>query len=233
MSMMLMVKAMQSKVGNPLRKLVLIKLADNANDLGECWPSHQHVADQCEISRTSVRNHIRALEKMGLLIVEHRKGPKGSTSNIYHLVLNGCQQVTRGVSADDTGGIAGDDTGISHSFESVNEPKTSLSPEGDDVRSINKCQQQDVIELWHKILPELPRVRVWNDARQKALRARWKEKDLEGNSGDTIEYWKDLFEYIRKCPWLMGKNPRDWKPTLDWVLKPANYAKIIEGNYQQ
>lgn len=32
MSMDLMVKAMKIKVGNPLRKLVLLKLADNASD---------------------------------------------------------------------------------------------------------------------------------------------------------------------------------------------------------
>lgn len=34
MSMDLMVQAMKIKVGNPLRKLVLLKLADNASDLG-------------------------------------------------------------------------------------------------------------------------------------------------------------------------------------------------------
>ncbi|EFG1265016.1 helix-turn-helix domain-containing protein, partial [Escherichia coli] len=54
MSMELMVKAMKIRVGNPLRKLVLIKLADNASDQGECWPSYQHIADQCEISKRSV-----------------------------------------------------------------------------------------------------------------------------------------------------------------------------------
>ena len=58
MSMELMVKAMKAKVGNPLRKLVLIKLADNANDQGECWPSYQNIAEQCEITRRSVMNHV-------------------------------------------------------------------------------------------------------------------------------------------------------------------------------
>jgi len=65
MSMELMVKAMKLKVGNPLRKLVLLKLADNANDQGECWPSYQHIADQCEIGRSTVKGHVRALEEMG------------------------------------------------------------------------------------------------------------------------------------------------------------------------
>ena len=38
MSMNLTAQAMQIKVGNPIRKLVLLKLADQANDKGECWP---------------------------------------------------------------------------------------------------------------------------------------------------------------------------------------------------
>ena len=63
MSMQLMAYAMSLKVGNPLRKLVLLKLADNANDKGECFPSYQHIADQCEISRRAVMGHIQALEK--------------------------------------------------------------------------------------------------------------------------------------------------------------------------
>jgi biotin operon repressor len=67
MSMDLMVQAMKIKVGNPLRKLVLLKLADNASDLGECWPSYQHIADQCEISKRSVMNHIEALCECGLI----------------------------------------------------------------------------------------------------------------------------------------------------------------------
>jgi DNA-binding transcriptional ArsR family regulator len=79
------------KVGNSLRKLVLIKLADNANDKGECWPSYQHIADQCECSRTAVRNHIDALEEMGLIKRENRVGVnngKGNTSNVYYLKLD-------------------------------------------------------------------------------------------------------------------------------------------------
>lgn len=89
MSMMLMVKAMRIRVGNPLRKLVLIKLADNANDLGECWPSHQHIADQCEISRRSVINHINKLEEMGLLRREYRTKNNEKQSNLYYLTLDG------------------------------------------------------------------------------------------------------------------------------------------------
>jgi hypothetical protein len=83
--MELMVKAMKAKVGNPLRKLVLLKLADNANDQGECWPSYNYIAEQCEMSRRSVMDHVKKLEKSGFLRREYRKGVKGNSSNVFHL----------------------------------------------------------------------------------------------------------------------------------------------------
>ncbi|ECK6114184.1 helix-turn-helix domain-containing protein [Salmonella enterica] len=129
MSMNLMAKAMSIKVGNPLRKLVLIKLADNANDEGECWPSYQHIADQCEVSRSTVKSHIRALEDMGLLKREFRRKGELNQSNVFYLTLDNAQQIP-----PESGG-AGDDPRTYHSFEPVKEPlerkkKSSSMPEG-------------------------------------------------------------------------------------------------------
>ncbi|UCQ12830.1 helix-turn-helix domain-containing protein [Edwardsiella tarda] len=88
MSMMLMAMAMKIKTGNPLRKLVLLKLADNANDQGECWPSIPYLAATCEMSERSVQNHIKWLHEQGFLWVEPRKSKNGGhQSNIYHLTL--------------------------------------------------------------------------------------------------------------------------------------------------
>lgn len=139
MSMGLMVAAMKLRVGNPLRKLVLIKLADNASDVGECWPSYQHIADQCEISKRSVMNHITALCEAGLLRKEIRKGgPKGNSSNVYFLTLEGggappapgvVQQIHQGSAAGSPpsespalGGSAAAAPRISNSLEPVMEP---------------------------------------------------------------------------------------------------------------
>ncbi len=137
--MSLMVAAMKIRVGNPLRKLVLIKLADNASDVGECWPSYQHIADQCEISKRSVMNHITALCDAGLLRKEIRKGgPKGNSSNVYFLTLDGggappapgvVQQIHQGSAAGSPpsespapGGSAAAAPRISNSLEPVIEP---------------------------------------------------------------------------------------------------------------
>lgn len=140
--MSLMAKAMGVKVGNSLRKLVLIKLADNANDKGECWPSYQHIADQCECSKSAVRNHIDALEDMGLLKRENRVGVnngKGNTSNVYYLNLDVtpmppkstgvCHEIAPPMPSDGTPPMPPDGTRTSHSFEPVTEPD-SLSARG-------------------------------------------------------------------------------------------------------
>ncbi|MCF0338413.1 helix-turn-helix domain-containing protein [Klebsiella pneumoniae] len=133
--MSLMAKAMGVKVGNSLRKLVLIKLADNANDKGECWPSYQHIADQCECSKSAVRNHIDALEDMGLIKRENRVGVnngKGNTSNVYYLNLDVtpmppkstwvCHEIAPPMPSDGTTPMPPDGTRTSHSFEPVTEP---------------------------------------------------------------------------------------------------------------
>ncbi|HAT3917702.1 TPA: helix-turn-helix domain-containing protein [Kluyvera ascorbata] len=124
-----MVKAMQIKVGNPLRKLVLLKLADNASDQGECWPSYQYIADQCEISKRSVMSHIDDLCQSGLLKKVFRKGPKGNSTNIYILTLPSAGDSLPSA-GDSLGGSAGAAPRISHSFEPVNEPNSLSGREG-------------------------------------------------------------------------------------------------------
>ncbi|HIB9044522.1 TPA: helix-turn-helix domain-containing protein [Citrobacter braakii] len=141
--MNLMAQAMSIKVGNPLRKLVLIKLADNANDKGECWPSYQHIADHCECSKTAVRDHVNALIDMGFLSKENRVGinnGKGNTSNVYYIHLNRGAMPPKDtapmssygtpIAPDGIAPIAPDGTRTSHSFEPVKEPNSLSAQSG-------------------------------------------------------------------------------------------------------
>ena len=153
MSLKYMVKAMDTRVGNSIRKLVLIKLADNANDEGYCWPSHQNVADICEIGHSTARKHISVLEEQGYVLIENRKGPKGNMSNRYKLqfppippetATDDCSDNSPPMPPDSAAPVPPDgtpmpldstppvppgSTGICHSFEPVNEPVKEI-PEG-------------------------------------------------------------------------------------------------------
>ncbi|EOV8479779.1 helix-turn-helix domain-containing protein [Klebsiella aerogenes] len=177
MSMGLMVRAMEIRVGNPLRKLVLLKLADNASDQGECWPSYQHIADQCEISKRSVMSHIDALCQSGLLSKEIRKGPKGNSSNVYRLHITkssepqkvvqeihqggagdslvGSAAISLSGATDSPGGSAGAAPRISHSFEPVNEPENISCPDA----SLSDESELSPVEKFMKKHPEAV---TWN-----------------------------------------------------------------------
>lgn len=138
--MMLMVQALKAKVGSPLRKLVLVKLADQANDDGECWPSYQSIAEACEMSRRTVISHIEWLEENGFLRRNYRKSKEGlSRSNVFVLTIeSGANAAPQGANNSPRGANAAPPSGEnfapgganaapietvneSISFESVNE----------------------------------------------------------------------------------------------------------------
>lgn len=83
MSTKYLFKAIKAKIGNAQRKLVLITLADIANEHGKCWPSHQYIADRAECSRRSVITHLSALEKAGIITIDQRSESGIKTSNVY------------------------------------------------------------------------------------------------------------------------------------------------------
>ncbi|WP_132941015.1 helix-turn-helix domain-containing protein [Vibrio crassostreae] len=97
MSFLLMAQAMKIKTGSPSTKWVLVKLADFANEnTGECFPSIQTIADQCEMSTRSVRNQIAKLIELGLLQRINRFSGGKQVSNAYRLHLDSGVQILHG-----------------------------------------------------------------------------------------------------------------------------------------
>lgn len=81
--------AFKQSVGNPLRKLILVKLADNANEDGYCWPSIDRIVRDTETSRDTVIRHIHALERDGILTVVRRRKDGVNLPNHYQLNVGG------------------------------------------------------------------------------------------------------------------------------------------------
>ena len=134
-----------------------------------------------------------------------------------------------------------------HSQQTTNtnhKPDISICPpsgEPEDKTGLPKCSHQEVIDLYHKHLPTLRKVEVWNDARKGYLRQRWREvaeelsKEKSIQVSDILEWWSDFFTHIGQSKFLMGrvndKSGRTFTADLEWILKPSNFAKIIEGKY--
>ena len=81
-----------------------------------------------------------------------------------------------------------------------------------------------IINTYNDICISFPRLRTLSDTRKKAIKARI-------NSGYSYEDFELMFTKAEASTFLKGGNDRDWSATFDWMLKDANMAKILDGNY--
>ncbi|EPE4461971.1 helix-turn-helix domain-containing protein [Klebsiella pneumoniae] len=219
MSMTLMAKAMAIKTGNPIRKLVLIKLADNANDSGECWPSYKHIADHCECSKSAVRDHINALISMGLLVKENRPGVKngkGNASNLYCMNLDNpmppksiapMPSESIGVPPESIAPMPCGGTRTSHSFEPVIDPKDPPNPQTGEGEEHIFSDAQKALEFYNQ---------------QTGTRCRDLKPFVMMLTPTTTREGYSLDELQLVIRWVLAT----WRRRGDSLPKPANICRI-------
>ena len=69
-------------------KLILLALADHADDRGICWPGTLGVAAKCHTDRRTVTRNIRQLERLQLIKVEPRAPGGKQNTNLFTLALD-------------------------------------------------------------------------------------------------------------------------------------------------
>jgi uncharacterized protein YdaU (DUF1376 family) len=87
---------------------------------------------------------------------------------------------------------------------------------------------QEIIDLYHRYCPALPRVKIWSPQRMKFLKARWRE-DAKHQS---IAFWDKYFRYVAQSQFLLGSDGA-WQADLEWLIRPTNFVKVIEGKYHR
>lgn len=89
-----MTLAWSAMVGDHTDKLVLLALADNANDEGKCYPSLTKIAEKCEMGRRTVVRSILNLQTSGH--ISRRLTPGRVNTYSVHPVPSGhqCQSGT-------------------------------------------------------------------------------------------------------------------------------------------
>lgn len=99
-------------------------------------------------------------------------------------------------------------------------------------RTKNPCPYDHILDLYHTILAELPRVRKLTERRRGMLAARWNEKARSegGLYSNTLEFWEAFFKYINQSKFLMGRKT-DFRANFEWIVTKRNFNKIIEGTY--
>jgi uncharacterized protein YdaU (DUF1376 family) len=89
----------------------------------------------------------------------------------------------------------------------------------------------EVIATYHRLCPHLPGIKTWPKHRKDKLTARIRERCADGKPANTIEYWQSFFESVAASDFLSARTAKPFSATIDWLLGPENFPKVIEGNY--
>ena len=87
----------------------------------------------------------------------------------------------------------------------------------------------DMINYWNEEVQRTltGKTVILNTDRKKQLTLR-----LKSELCDNLDSWKTLCHDVKESNFLMGDNDKKWKVTIDWILKPSNIIKVLEGNYK-
>ena len=103
------------------------------------------------------------------------------------------------------------------------------------------CPHQRIIALYAEYLPTLPQPRVWEGTRERNLSARWRwvltaRKPSGGRYAETAEeavaFFSRFFAYVAKSDFLSGRSGKWGGCSLPWLIKAENFAKVVEGAYE-
>ncbi len=101
---------------------------------------------------------------------------------------------------------------------------------------------QDVVNAYHEIIPEAPKVRAMNDKRKNQIQTFWRKagvitRQLDGH-GFTLEDWKSYLSYVAtNCRWMFEERPNHQRGTVwhkkgfDFLLNDNTYLKVREGDH--
>jgi len=122
--------------------------------------------------------------------------------------------------------------------DSLTEPNGSVG----NADRLPRCDTQSVVDLYHEILPELPRVRLMTDARKKALTNFWKfvltsrktdGSKRAGTAVEAMEWTRGYFTRARDNDFLMGRGHKaagheGWQCDFDFLLTEKGKKHVIE-----
>ena len=249
---------MNCEVGNPARKLVLLKLADNANDDGVCFPSYQYIADKCEMSKRSAISHIDDLIKMGFVSKKARKNKDGSSTNLYLLHLTkgsensalGGEKFALGSENSALGGSENSAPITSHSFNlsinRVSDDENSANAERtEENKKTSKREKisvdyQGVMDAWNKVFNGSPihLLKTLSQERQKAIlkvaKAMLETPDVESCSVEVFTgYFQDFLSQANSRAnkfFFGGPNGDGWVAKFDYIMKPKTFLNTWENS---
>ncbi|WP_394242599.1 helix-turn-helix domain-containing protein [Vibrio astriarenae] len=222
MSQDFLYRSLNVNTGSPITKLLLVKLADNADQQGYCFPSYGYLAKCCEVSVRTVKVHIKILVEQGLLTKTSRFSPKGmQRSNVFQLCLPELIPTERRVDEGAPAAPITNKTKINN-LEGGSSPQDVITlATSDGEKVIDSAFYQVLLQTYPglDVLQELKAMRIWlhiNEAKRKPAH--------------TIKYFVNC--WLRRA--MKAQSAKDEITTLGKVHQPkTSITDKALASYQQ
>lgn len=107
--------------------------------------------------------------------------------------------------------------------DDANTIEEDIDKEVEEDKNKTRIDYQLIADMYNSTCTSYPSIKALSDARKKAIRARLNTYSMDD--------FKTLFEKAEASSFLKGSNDRNWTASFDWMIKDANMAKVLDGNY--
>lgn len=173
----------------------------------QCFPSRSLICADLGISIPTLSKYLQELKDSGYIYYEQVKENGRFSHNIYTLLSEKlpCTKI----------------------FDTKNSVYKKLNTNNNSYNNNksfnnNKNNILEVSEKFSKICISLPKIISLNDKRKKDIKKRLEEYGIE-----KIE---EVFRKAEASDFLSGRAGT-FKASFDWLMKPSNFIKVLEGNY--
>ena len=88
------------------------------------------------------------------------------------------------------------------------------SDEGETLPEFENPLYKQIAKLYNGTCTSLPKVTTISSARER-----------------VIKQFQTLFRKAQASKFLTGKNKNNWRANFDWLMNATNFAKVLDGNY--
>ena len=162
-----------------------------------------------------------ALDINGACIVQKckihlTKSYNGNSENVRPLPYNKHTDINTDINTDNTYNppTTCEDYMYADAYPQADQPKKATRP---------KINYQEIADMYNTICISLPRMTTLSDKRKEAIAARLKHY--------TVDQFREMFTKAENSAFSKGSNNRNWTANFDWLVKDANFAKVLDGNY--
>lgn len=116
-------------------------------------------------------------------------------------------------------------------------PQESQTGQKPKKPGIPPCPYSEITALYNEILHSdgMTECRGLSNTRMGYINRLWKDPK-DPSIGPDLARWRKFFEYVTTLDFVMGRRAspgrKPLKANIEWITKPENYLKIVEGMYE-